>query len=106
LEICEQRDVKGMYRQAREGLIKNFTGVNDPYEPPLSPEIVIDAVNQTPEENAERILAYLVARGFVMPVEEQTNGAEAETVEVNLNCQMPIMRGVERVVAHSIQTKL
>jgi len=106
LEICEQRDVKGMYRQAREGLIKNFTGVNDPYEPPLSPEIVIDAVNQTPEENAERILAYLVARGFVMPVEEQTNGAEAETVEVNLNCQMPIMRGVERVAAHSIQTKL
>ncbi len=67
LEVCEQRDVKGMYQQAREGKIKNFTGIDDPYEPPHNPEIRIDTVTHTAEENAERILAYLVAQGFVLP---------------------------------------
>ena len=67
LEVCEQRDAKGMYRQAREGKIKNFTGVDDPYEPPLKPELVIDTVNHSAEENAERILAHLVAQGLVLP---------------------------------------
>jgi sulfate adenylyltransferase len=65
LEICEQRDVKGMYALAREGKIKNFTGVDDPYEPPLNPEIVLDAVGFSAEENAELILTYLVKQGFV-----------------------------------------
>ncbi|HEX8475251.1 MAG TPA: bifunctional sulfate adenylyltransferase/adenylylsulfate kinase [Pyrinomonadaceae bacterium] len=67
LEVCEQRDVKGMYQLAREGKIKNFTGIDDPYEPPHNPEIVIDTVNQTAEENAERILAYLIQQRFVLP---------------------------------------
>lgn len=67
LEVCEQRDSKGMYRQAREGKIKNFTGIDDPYEAPHNPEIVIDTVGQTAEDNAERILAYLVECGFVRP---------------------------------------
>ena len=67
LEVCEERDVKGMYQQARAGKIKNFTGVDDPYEPPLNPEIVIDTVTRTAEENAELILAYLVEQGFVLP---------------------------------------
>ena len=66
LEVCEQRDVKGMYALAREGRLKNFTGVDDPYEPPLKPEIVVDTVNCSAEENAERILAYLIERGFVV----------------------------------------
>jgi sulfate adenylyltransferase len=65
LEVCESRDAKGMYRQAREGKLKNFTGVSDPYEPPLDPELVIDTVNISAEENAARILAHLVERGFV-----------------------------------------
>ncbi|HEY8187238.1 MAG TPA: bifunctional sulfate adenylyltransferase/adenylylsulfate kinase [Pyrinomonadaceae bacterium] len=73
LEVCELRDVKGMYRQAREGKIKGFTGVDDPYEPPISPEIVIDTVMQSPQENAERILRYLIDRGFVLPTEEQSD---------------------------------
>jgi sulfate adenylyltransferase len=65
LEVCERRDTKGMYRQAREGRIKNFTGVDDPYEPPHNPEIVLDTVKHTAAENAERIVEYLSERGFV-----------------------------------------
>jgi sulfate adenylyltransferase len=67
LDVCEQRDVKGMYRLAREGKIKNFTGIDDPYEPPHNPEIVIDTVRNTAEENAELILAYLIGQGLVLP---------------------------------------
>jgi len=67
LGVCEARDAKGMYRQAREGRIKNFTGVDDPYEPPLQPELVIDTVRHTAEENAELILAHLFAQGLVLP---------------------------------------
>ncbi len=65
LAVCEERDVKGMYRQAREGKIKNFTGIDDPYEPPLSAEIHLDTVAHTAEENAEIILSHLTRQGFV-----------------------------------------
>ena len=66
LEVCEARDTKGIYRQAREGRIKNFTGINDPYEPPHGPEVRIDTVRRTAEENAEIILSYLIEQGFVL----------------------------------------
>ena len=72
LEVCEERDVKGMYKQAREGKIKNFTGIDDPYEPPLNPEIVIDTVEHSAEENAELILAHLIEQGFVLPSASQS----------------------------------
>jgi sulfate adenylyltransferase len=65
LEVCEQRDAKGMYAKARRGEITAFTGIDDPYEPPTHPELTLDTVVQTPEENAYRILAYLIQRGFV-----------------------------------------
>ena len=65
LEICEARDVKGMYAKARRGEITGFTGIDDPYEPPINPEITLDTVNFTPEENARRILAYLGNHGYV-----------------------------------------
>jgi sulfate adenylyltransferase len=65
IEICEQRDVKGMYAKARRGEIKEFTGVSDPYESPIDPEIAIDAVNRTPQENARMIMELLQQRGFV-----------------------------------------
>jgi sulfate adenylyltransferase len=65
LEVCEQRDAKGMYAKARRGEITAFTGIDDPYEPPTHPELTLDTVVQTPEENAHRILAYLIQRGFV-----------------------------------------
>ena len=65
LEVCEARDTKGMYAKARRGEIKDFTGIDDPYESPLHPEITLDTVRQTPEDNARRILDYLRQRGFV-----------------------------------------
>lgn len=68
LEVCEQRDVKGMYAKARRGEIKDFTGIDDPYEPPLNPEITLDTVAFQPEENARRIVDMLEQRGFVRTV--------------------------------------
>jgi sulfate adenylyltransferase len=65
LEVCEQRDIKGMYAKARRGELKGFTGIDDPYEPPLHPEIRLDTVSMTPEKNARLILDYLTQAGFV-----------------------------------------
>jgi sulfate adenylyltransferase len=65
LEVCEGRDIKGMYAKARRGEIKDFTGIDDPYEPPLHPEVTLDTVRETPEGNARRILDYLIAQGFI-----------------------------------------
>ena len=59
LEICEQRDVKGLYAKAREGKIKNFTGIDAPYEAPLAPEIHVNTATMTPEQAAEKIVAFL-----------------------------------------------
>lgn len=68
IEVCEQRDSKGMYARARRGEIKGFTGVDDPYEPPIHPEITLDTVDHTPEENARQIIAHLEQRGFLLPL--------------------------------------
>ena len=65
LNVAEQRDVKGLYKKARAGEIKNFTGISSPYEPPLHPEVRIDTVDRTPEEAAEEILNYLKEKGFL-----------------------------------------
>jgi sulfate adenylyltransferase len=65
LEVCEERDVKGMYAKARRGEIKEFTGISDPYEAPLNPEITLDTVSHSPEENARRIMEILAERGFI-----------------------------------------
>jgi sulfate adenylyltransferase len=65
LEICEQRDTKGLYAKARRGEIKGFTGIDDPYEAPRHAEIVLDTVGCRAEENAHRILEYLVKQGFI-----------------------------------------
>ena len=65
LSVCENRDVKGMYAMARRGELKGFTGIDDPYEPPLNPEIELDTVNHTVQGNAERIIAHLQERGFL-----------------------------------------
>ena len=62
VEECARRDVKGLYEKAFKGEIKEFTGVSDPYEPPLDPEITIDTEAQTVEESAARVLAYLDSR--------------------------------------------
>ncbi len=65
LEVCEQRDIKGLYAKARRGEIKGFTGIDDPYEAPRHAEIVLDTVNHTAETNAHRILDYLIQQGFI-----------------------------------------
>jgi adenylylsulfate kinase len=59
VEVCESRDVKGLYAKARSGEIKEFTGVSDPYEEPLNPEIVVATEHQSAEESAQQILSYL-----------------------------------------------
>ncbi len=65
LEECERRDVKGMYLKARRGEIKNFTGIDDPYEAPVDPELILETINVSAEENARQIINYLKQRGFV-----------------------------------------
>lgn len=67
LEICEQRDSKGIYAKARRGEVEHFTGIDDPYESPVTPEITLDTESHTAEENARRILKYLVKQEFVQP---------------------------------------
>ncbi len=66
LELCEQRDVKGLYARARRGEIKGFTGIDDPYEEPLNPEVAVKTVGNTPESNARQIMDYLESRGFLL----------------------------------------
>jgi sulfate adenylyltransferase len=65
LATCETRDRKGLYARARAGLIKQFTGVSDPYETPANPEIVVDTSLQSAGEAADKILAYLAAQGYL-----------------------------------------
>jgi sulfate adenylyltransferase len=65
LTVCEQRDIKGLYARARRGELTSFTGIDDPYEAPRSPEILLETLVSTAEENAQRIVRYLAARGFL-----------------------------------------
>ena len=65
LEVCIQRDVKGLYRRALAGEIPNFTGVSDPYEEPLRPEVTIETDRVSPEVGVERILAVLEQLGYL-----------------------------------------
>lgn len=65
LSVCEDRDTKGLYAKARRGEIEGFTGIDDPYEAPEHPEIVLDTINETPETNAEKIVAFLSKKGFL-----------------------------------------
>jgi sulfate adenylyltransferase len=66
LEICDRRDTKGMYAKARRGEIKNFTGIDDPYEAPVNPEIRLNTTSSSSADNAGQIINYLIDRGFVM----------------------------------------
>jgi adenylyl-sulfate kinase len=67
LEVVEERDTKGLYKKARAGEIKNFTGISDPYEAPKSPEVVVRTGEESVEESARKILAYLEGQGLVVP---------------------------------------
>ena len=74
LEVVEERDTKGLYKKARAGEIKNFTGVSDPYEAPVNPEVTVHTGNEDIETSANKILDYLVGQGLVPPA---TAGANA-----------------------------
>ena len=60
LEVAEERDVKGLYKKARSGELKNFTGIDSPYEPPEDPEIRVNTVEMTPEEAADYIIGRIL----------------------------------------------
>lgn len=66
LEVCEDRDVKGLYAKARAGEIKGFTGVDDPYEPPANPEVTCKTAEEDVSESAQKVLTKLVDMGFLV----------------------------------------
>ncbi len=72
LDVCEQRDVKGLYKKAREGKIKEMTGVDDPYEPPEKPDILVDTVHHSPEASADAIVRELERLDFLPAAEAPT----------------------------------
>ncbi len=69
LDELERRDVKGLYAKARAGEIKNFTGIDDPYEEPASPEVMIDSETESIDESAAKIISFLEKNGYI-PVPE------------------------------------
>jgi len=65
IATCEQRDPKGLYKKARAGQLKGFTGIDDPYEPPTKPELTIDATNTSPQQATVLLLQYLEKQGII-----------------------------------------
>ena len=65
IEVCENRDVKGLYKKAREGVIKGFTGIDDPYEEPTSPEIILETDNCLVDECVDSVIAYLKEKKII-----------------------------------------
>ena len=70
LEVCAERDVKGLYKKAFSGEISQFTGVSDPYEPPVAPELHIRTDEEEPQESARRVILKLEELGYLRPVRE------------------------------------
>lgn len=77
LEECIRRDVKGLYQRALAGEILNFTGISDPYEPPLSPEVVVRTLEVSPDRAATQVLAALERLGYLSPAGEDGSGGLA-----------------------------
>ena len=78
LEVCRERDVKGLYKLVDEGKIKNFTGVDDPYEEPVHPELIVETDKETIEESVSRIFARLTDLGYLES--EETHEDESKVV--------------------------
>jgi adenylyl-sulfate kinase len=79
LDVCRQRDVKGLYKLADEGKIKGFTGIDDPYEEPENPELVVETDKETPEQSVQRILVKLEELGYLEPEDENSDEAKQVT---------------------------
>jgi len=88
-EVCERRDVKGFYAKARAGEIHGFTGVDDPYEPPQNPDIELETVHSTPEQNARKIIDWMRERGFIEPLFD-----EVEPDHIALSIQPELGAGI------------
>jgi adenylylsulfate kinase len=71
LDECARRDVKGLYAKAFAGEIKEFTGVSDPYEPPVDPEITVETEGRSPEQSAQLVIAELERLGYLAPAREE-----------------------------------
>jgi len=76
IEVCITRDVKGMYRKALAGEIKNFTGIDDPYEAPIAPEVIVETAKETPEDSTTRILTRLEQLSLIEPLAEASDTRE------------------------------
>lgn len=72
LNVCEERDVKGLYQKARSGIIKNFTGISSPYEAPESPDLLVETHLLSLTESVNKVIALLETRGVIEPVSEVT----------------------------------
>lgn len=81
LETCIQRDVKGLYKKALAGEIKEFTGVSDPYEAPEKPEVICETENETPQESAAKIVRRLEELGYLVPENKNGDGAYSDEEE-------------------------
>ncbi|MDT7040987.1 adenylyl-sulfate kinase [Candidatus Nitronereus thalassa] len=79
LQVCMKRDVKGLYAKASRGEIENFTGISDPYEPPISPDITVQTDNILPISNVTKILEHLVAHNYIPAAMIQTFFQEEES---------------------------
>jgi adenylylsulfate kinase len=83
IEVCEARDPKGLYQKARRGELKCFTGIDDPYEPPLAPELVVKTAEHSPHLISAQILSFLVSNGFLV-LDEKNSCLERITYLNNL----------------------
>jgi len=80
VKVCMERDVKGMYKKAIAGEIKDFTGINDPYEAPENPEVICSTDKETVEESVNKVLKKLSDMGFIEPLEENVYTKDEEEI--------------------------
>lgn len=83
IDVLTKRDAKGLYKKALAGEIKNFTGVNDPYEPPENPEVVVHTDKEKPEESADKVIAKIEELGYLEPEKTASGYTKEEEEKVN-----------------------
>ncbi len=88
LETLIARDVKGLYKKAIAGEIKNFTGISDPYEPPENPDVTIDSGQETIDESLAKIMSKLKELGYVPPAQESQDSAYTENEEAEIEARL------------------
>lgn len=83
LDVLKERDAKGLYKKALAGEIKNFTGVDDPYEPPSHPDVLCESDKETPEQSADKVIAKIVELGYLEPEKTASGYTREEEEKVN-----------------------